>query len=251
MGALQNAALVAFEAPEIIGPQILRDEAAGLLLALDGIGGNETAFQRPFGQFQQQRLERWNLVALFLDGLLGHRQAQAMADRRKQLERFAIRAGAAAQTLAIHGQPLEDGNLLRHHPLADAEVKMGGIQSVHHAEKGAVAGQAAAMGLGILPAAQRPQLPLRELFAFILKSLVAARSHEHGCGGAGQHEGLRVAQTVAAAAVLALFKHFQQRAQLAPPQRARPADFLLLPGQVGGQATLVQNPIARGRSSRR
>jgi len=38
LGALQNAALVAFEAPEIIGPQILREEAAGLLLALNRVG---------------------------------------------------------------------------------------------------------------------------------------------------------------------------------------------------------------------
>ena len=137
---------------------------------------------------------------------MGHRQAQAVADGRKQLQRFAIGAAAAAQTLAIHRQPLENGNLLGHHPLADAEVKFGGIQPVHHAEKGAVAGGAITVGLGVLATAQRPQLPLREFSALILKRLVAARSHEHRHGGAGQHEGLGMPQTMAAARVLELLQ---------------------------------------------
>src|SRR2546426_12456407 len=110
LSTLQNAALVAFEAKEIIGPQFLSNEARTLLLTMQGVGANQAAFQRPFGQFIEQRLDGRNLITLFLDRLLGHRQAQTVADSRKQLERFAIGAAAAAQTLAIHSQALEDGN---------------------------------------------------------------------------------------------------------------------------------------------
>src|SRR6266704_3119760 len=94
------------------------------------------------------------------------------------------------QTFAIYRQALEDGNLLSHHPLSDAQVKFGGIQLVHHAEEGAVAGGTIAVGLGIFATAQGSQLPLSEFFAFILKSLVTTGSHEHGHRGTGQHEGL-------------------------------------------------------------
>ena len=80
MRPLQNAALVAFKAKEIIGPQFLRDESGALLLTLEGIGGNQTACQRPFGQLLEQRLKGGNFIALFLDGFLGHRQPQAMRD---------------------------------------------------------------------------------------------------------------------------------------------------------------------------
>jgi predicted transposase YbfD/YdcC len=69
---LQNALLIAFEAEEIISPQFPGDEAAALLLAMQGIGGDEAAFQRPLGQLAQQRLEGGDLVALFLNGLLRH-----------------------------------------------------------------------------------------------------------------------------------------------------------------------------------
>src|SRR6266704_5429224 len=86
---LQDAALIAFEAPDIIGSQFLSDKAAGLLLALDRIGGDETAFKCPLGQLLQQRFESRNFVALFLDRLLGHRQAQTVTDGRESLKRFA------------------------------------------------------------------------------------------------------------------------------------------------------------------
>ena len=109
MRPLQNAALVAFEAKEIIGPQFLRDEAGALRLTRAGIGGNQTAFQRPFGQLLEQRLKGGNFIALFLEGLLGHRQPQAVADGGKQLEGLAIGAAAAAQTLALHRQSLISG----------------------------------------------------------------------------------------------------------------------------------------------
>src|SRR2546426_11210602 len=85
LSPLQNAVLVAFEAEEIIGPQFLSDEAGGLLLTMERIGGNEAAFQRPFGQFIEQGFDSGDFIALFLDGLLGHRQAQVVADGRKQL----------------------------------------------------------------------------------------------------------------------------------------------------------------------
>src|SRR5208282_1845355 len=45
---------------------------------------------------------------------------------------------------------------------------------------------------------------------------------------------------MAAAPVLALLKNFQQRSQMAGPQRARPADFVLLFGQIGRQPSLAQ-----------
>ena len=49
---------------------------------------------------------------------------------------------------------------------------------------------AVSVGLGVPATAQRPQLPLRQFVALILERLVAARSHEHRHGGAGQHERL-------------------------------------------------------------
>ena len=102
------------------------------------------------GQLAEQGFEGRNFVALFLDGFLRHRQAQAVADRREQLQRFAIGAGAAAQAFAIDGQGLENGNLLGHHPLADAQVKLGGIQAVEHPEEGAVAGGTVTARFGVL-----------------------------------------------------------------------------------------------------
>jgi hypothetical protein len=63
---LQNAALVAFKAKEIIGPQFLRDEAGALRLTRAGIGGNQTAFQRPFGQLLEQRLNSTSLSFFLL-----------------------------------------------------------------------------------------------------------------------------------------------------------------------------------------
>src|SRR5947207_593075 len=101
-----------------------------------------------------------------------------MADGGKQLQRFAIGAAAAAQTLAINGQGLEDGNFLRHHPLANAQVKIDRIQAVDDAKEGAVAGRAVELGDRVAATTQGSQLPLTEFLALILKSLVAAGSHE-------------------------------------------------------------------------
>src|SRR5579859_356045 len=69
---LQNAALIALKPPEIIAAQILSDQAAGLLLALHGIGRDQAAFQRTLGQLAQQRLQGWDFVAFLLNGLLCH-----------------------------------------------------------------------------------------------------------------------------------------------------------------------------------
>jgi hypothetical protein len=38
---------------------------------VESIGGNHAAFQGRFGQLVEQRLDGRNLIALFLDGLLG------------------------------------------------------------------------------------------------------------------------------------------------------------------------------------
>jgi len=75
LGPLQNAALVAFEVKEIIGPQFLSDEAAALLLTMEGISSNQTAFQRPFGQLLEQRLKGGNTRyrPLNLPGVPRHR----------------------------------------------------------------------------------------------------------------------------------------------------------------------------------
>ena len=101
-----------------------------------------------------------------------HGQPQAVTDRGEQLQRFAIGAGAAAQAFAINRQGLENGDFLSHHPLSDAQVKLGGIQAVEHPEEGAVARRTAAARLGVWATTQRPQLALRELAALILKSLI-------------------------------------------------------------------------------
>jgi hypothetical protein len=127
---------------------------------------------------------------------------------------------------------LEDGDFLGHQPLANPEVKSGGLQAVEHPEEGAVAGRAVAAGLGVLTTTQRPQLPLGQLFALIFKGLVATGAHEHGHGRAGQHERLRMPQTMPAATILELAKDGQQRVELSRAQRARPADLLLMLGPV-------------------
>src|SRR5438477_1231083 len=49
LSPLQNAALVALESPEIIGSQFLSNETAALLLTVESVGGDHTAFQRRFG----------------------------------------------------------------------------------------------------------------------------------------------------------------------------------------------------------
>ena len=156
------------------------------------IGRDQAAFQRGGGQLAEQGLEGWNLVALFLDRLLRHRQPQAVAHRREQLQRLAIGASAAAQTFAIHGQALENGNFLGHHPLADAQVKFGGVQAVEHPKESAVAGGAVTAGFRVQATAQCPQLSLRELVALIFKGFIATSAHEHGDSSAGQHKGLQV-----------------------------------------------------------
>src|ERR1035438_336502 len=51
---------------------------------------------------------------------------------------------------------------------------------------------------------------------------------------------------MAPAGVLELFKDFQQRVQLRRPQRARPADFLLVSSQVSRQAPLAQDAPCPG-----
>ena len=67
MRLLQNAALIALKSPEIIGAQILSDQAAGLLLALHGIGRDQAAFQRPLGQLAQQWLQGWDFISFLLN----------------------------------------------------------------------------------------------------------------------------------------------------------------------------------------
>src|ERR1017187_8793457 len=51
---------------------------------------------------------------------------------------------------------------------------------------------------------------------------------------------------MAPAAVLELLEEFQQRIQLTGPQGARPADFLLMPGQFGWQTPLAQQAHRSG-----
>ena len=83
LGFFQHPALVAFEAPEIIGPQFLGDESRALLLIVEGVPGDEAASQ--VGQRLQERFERRYLVALFLNRHLRQRQTQTMAHRREKL----------------------------------------------------------------------------------------------------------------------------------------------------------------------
>src|SRR5258707_371774 len=51
---------------------------------------------------------------------------------------------------------------------------------------------------------------------------------------------------MAAAGILALFEELQQRIQLGGPQRARPADLLLVLGQVRWQTALAQDAHGSG-----
>ena len=51
---------------------------------------------------------------------------------------------------------------------------------------------------------------------------------------------------MAAALALELLKYFQQRVQLGRAQRARPADFLLMLGQVSWQTPLTQHAHRSG-----
>lgn len=70
---IEDAALVAFQAEKIIAAEFLRDEAGACLLAVQRIGGDQHAGGRV--DLFEQRLERWDFVALFRDGHLIQRQA--------------------------------------------------------------------------------------------------------------------------------------------------------------------------------
>ena len=62
---------------------------------MHGVGANQAAFQRPFGQLIEQRLEGGNLIALILEGLLGHRQPQAVTDARVAISWLSTGLGVA------------------------------------------------------------------------------------------------------------------------------------------------------------
>jgi len=107
---VQHPALVPFEAEEIVGPQVLGDKTGALLLAVDGVGGDEAAFQRRQGL--EQRFEGRNLVALFFNGNLAQRQAEAVGDGGKQLQRPSG-AGVSSHFLN-YGRPLSRAGVSSH-----------------------------------------------------------------------------------------------------------------------------------------
>jgi len=155
------------------------------------VGGDETAFECPFGQLLQATVLRAGISLLFSwMGSWATVRRKTVADGREQLQRFAIGAGACPADICHRRPGLQDRNFLDHHPLAHTQVKFSGVDPIHHAEKGGVAGGAVTLGFGILATAQRPQLALGQLLQLIFKSFVAASSHEHGHGRASQHEGL-------------------------------------------------------------
>ena len=116
-----------------------------------------------------------------------------------------------------------DRNLLLQEPGAEDLLKERGVQLADHPEEGRVTRRRVAACF-IAPAAQGPQLALGQLAAQVFKALIAARAHQRRHRRAGQHKGLPVPQTVAAAPVGQHFKSIQQRLQLPAraTDRARP-----------------------------
>ena len=81
LGLIENPALVAFKAEEVIASQFLRDEAGAFLLAVHGVGGDQRSRRQV--QLFEQGLEGGDLVAFFFDRYLAERQTQVMGYGRE------------------------------------------------------------------------------------------------------------------------------------------------------------------------
>ena len=91
LGPLEDAALVAFQAKEIIAAQLLRDEARALLLAMQRVGGDHGVVQRGLDAFEQ--LAGDGHFAVVLGSLMhGHGEGRS----KKQAEQAAARAAVLA-----------------------------------------------------------------------------------------------------------------------------------------------------------
>jgi hypothetical protein len=71
------------------------------------------------------------------------------------LKRLAVRARAAPQRLAVHGQARDRREFLFQEPIADKAVELMRVQFAQHAIKGRVAGRRV-VALAVALAAQRP-----------------------------------------------------------------------------------------------
>ena len=70
------------------------------------------------------------------DGEVAQGQPQAVCHGREQLERLTVRARAAAQGLAIHGQARDYRDFLLQEPVADDAIEPMRVQLAQHAIKG-------------------------------------------------------------------------------------------------------------------
>jgi hypothetical protein len=77
-------------------------------------------------------------VALLLDRHWRQGQAQPGADGGEELQRFAVPPPAAAQHLAIHGQPLKHRDFLLQQPGAADRLEVGRVQAGKHTKESAV-----------------------------------------------------------------------------------------------------------------
>jgi len=98
---------------QVVAALDLGDQAGGVPLGLQGVHGDDPAGQ---AQSLDGRGELRNLVRLRADFPLGHRAALAHVEGRQQVDAAAVRAGRAADGLAVHGglrQQAGDGGLPR------------------------------------------------------------------------------------------------------------------------------------------
>jgi len=182
----EAAALVAFQAEEVIAAQRLREAAGAGLLAVHRVGGEEGAGRGR--DLPEQGREGGDFVALFGNGYLIEREAQVRRDGGEQLQGFAVVAAAAAEDFAVHGQAGEGG-------------KGAGVEFFEQALEGGVAGRVVVAVVLVALAAQGAELALGEFLAGVFKGAVAAGAPQGGHSGAGQDEALAMAQAVAAACV--------------------------------------------------
>src|SRR6266481_4030817 len=155
---------------------------------LASFSGGKKGFagQQALGLFEYSTLVAFEAEEVIGSQFLSNKTATFL------LAGLAITATTAAQHLAVNGQARQHRNLLFQQPTANDLFKVLSIQSIDHPEEGRIT-RSGVMPLLIGPAAQRPQLPLRQLAARILKGLVPCGAHQRRHRRTRQH--IRLAMT--------------------------------------------------------
>ena len=232
-GALENAALVAFESENVVGSVVLGDEAGGFLLAMHGVGAQERTLD---GEAFEQGFDGGDFVAFFRNWHGAQGSAQLVGDDGKQGKGPPVLPSRASQDLAVDGKSLELGDVLFEEPSSDDGFHVGGVDEAQHAVKGGVAGNSVALGFRVVVATQGAELAFGKALADILEALVAAGSQERGHGGAGQRAGGSMVEAVSPARVFEGSEALVEASELPCFQRTGSGDVGFLLQQEGREA---------------